>query len=86
MQEQAVGAELRGDSRVKQVMFISKAQAFADMPKQFRKVAKKLKLGNPLPDSFAVQPMNASETRQIGSSNAQAPGVATVRLTPCKAL
>lgn len=85
-QEQALGAKLRDDSLVKRVVFISRAQAFAEMPKQFRKVAKQLKLGNPLPDAFKVLPHSSSDTRQIGASVTHAPGVASVKLTPCLAV
>jgi cell division protein FtsX len=84
-QEQAVGATLRGDSLVKQVVFVSKAQALAELKKKFPGLYKAVKLPeNPLPDSFTVVPVSPSYTRQVGATVAHAPGVAMAKLAPCK--
>jgi cell division protein FtsX len=84
-QEQAVGATLRGDSLVKQVVFVSKAQALVKFKKKFPGIYEAVKpTENPLPDSFTVVPVSPSHTRQVGATVAHAPGVDTTRLAPCK--
>jgi cell division transport system permease protein len=65
-QEHAVGARLRHDSRVKQVVFISKSQAEAKMKQEFPDLYQTPLPGNPLPDSFTIVPLKASATPQIG--------------------
>jgi cell division transport system permease protein len=65
-QEQAVGVKLKGDPHVKQVIFVSKAQAEAQMRKQFPNLYTIKLPGNPLPDSFTVVPLKASYTPLIG--------------------
>ena len=85
-QEQAVDTELLADPQVKRTVFVSKAQALAEMPKRLRKISKRLKRGNPLPDAYTVWPASSSDTRQVGASIKHAPGVATVLLTPCSKL
>jgi cell division transport system permease protein len=65
-QEQAVGAKLRGDKRVKTVTFVSKAQAEAQMKKEFPDLYKTKLPSNPLPDSYKVIPFKASYTPVIG--------------------
>src|SRR5262249_52529079 len=65
-QENAVGAKLRSDKRVKHVIFVSKAQAEAKMKKEFPDLYKTKLPSNPLPDSFTVVPRQASYTPAIG--------------------
>jgi cell division transport system permease protein len=67
-QEKAVRVKLANDSRVKQVKFVSKAQAEAQMKKKFPQLYTIKLLENPLPDSYTVVPFNASNTPQIGKS------------------
>lgn len=86
-QEKLAGTKLRGDSRVKQIAFTSKAQALAEFKKRFPKIAGAAKLPeNPLPDSYTVVPVRVSETGELERSIMQShwPGVATVMLDPCK--
>ncbi len=66
-QEQAVGARLRHDPRVKQVVFVSKAEAQKKMEKQFKYMYQGgVVISNPLPDSWTVTPVRASDTPQLG--------------------
>ena len=65
-QEQAVRFKLRNDPRVKHVNFVSKAQAEAQMKKQFPNLYQIKLLSNPLPDSYTVVPVKASSTPLIG--------------------
>ena len=84
-QEQAVGMKLRRESNVKQVTFVSKAQALAELKKRNPGLFKAIKLKrNPLPDAFTVVPVTPSDTRQVSTSVEHAPGVAAVKLTPCR--
>jgi cell division protein FtsX len=84
-QEQAVGATLRGDSLVKQVVFVSKAQALAEFKKKYPVIYKAAKIAeNPLPDSYTVVPVSPSDTGRVRATVAHAPGVDTARLAPCK--
>jgi cell division protein FtsX len=84
-QEQAVGAKLRRESSVKQVTFVSKARALAELKKSNPGLYKAIKLKrNPLPDAFTVLPVTPSDTRQVSASVEHAPGVAAVKLTPCR--
>jgi cell division transport system permease protein len=76
-QEQAVRFKLGHDPRVKQVAFVSKAQAEATMKKKFPDLYKVPLIGNPLPDSYVVTPLKASFTPVIGQAirNAHYAGV-----------
>ncbi len=65
-QETLVGAKLRADSRVKKVVFVSKAQAEAQMRRKFPELYKTPLPSNPLPDSFDVSPIKAEDTAAIG--------------------
>jgi cell division transport system permease protein len=79
-QEYVVGAKLRNDPRVKQVTFISKAQAQAKMKKEFPTLYSTPLPGNPLPDSYTVVPVKAASTPLIGKDvrNGNWPGVNSV--------
>ncbi|HEY2209996.1 MAG TPA: permease-like cell division protein FtsX [Gaiellaceae bacterium] len=65
-QEQSVGARLRHDPRAKQVVFVSKAEALQKMKREFPQLFKSGLPSNPLPDSYTVVPLKASETPLIG--------------------
>jgi len=68
-QENAVGARLRQDPRVKQITFESKQQALAQMKREFPELFKAGQLpSNPLPDSYIVVPTKAAYTPVIGKS------------------
>jgi cell division transport system permease protein len=66
-QETAVQQKLQNDPRVKQVIFVSKAQAQAQMKKKFPELYKVKLLSNPLPDSYTVVPLSASDTPLLGN-------------------
>jgi cell division transport system permease protein len=66
-QEGTVGARLRNDPRVKQITFVSKAEALQQMKKQFPDMFKTGLPSNPLPDSYVVVPVKAAYTPQIGA-------------------
>jgi len=80
-QEHAVYTKLRGDRRVKQVIFVSKAQALEKMKKDFKDLTTVPLPSNPLPDSYTVVPLKGSYTPQIGKEVQQAKwaGVDNVR-------
>ena len=80
-QEQAVRQKLRSDKRVEHVIFVSKAQAAAQMKKEFPNLYTIKLLNNPLPDSYTVVPHNASSTPAIGEEvrNAGWSGVDAVK-------
>jgi cell division transport system permease protein len=65
-QEQAVQQKLQNDPRVKQVIFVSKAQAQEKMRKLYPSLYKVKLLENPLPDSYTVVPLKASDTPLLG--------------------
>jgi cell division transport system permease protein len=65
-QELAVRQKLQNDPRVKQVIFVSKAQAQEQMKKRFPQLYKVKLLENPLPDSYTVVPFQASSTPPLG--------------------
>jgi cell division transport system permease protein len=65
-QENSVGARLRQDSRVKQVVYVSKEQALAQMKRDFPKLFEAGLPSNPLPDSYVVTPLKAKFTPLIG--------------------
>ena len=65
-QELAVRQKLQNDPRVKQVIFVSKAEAEAKMRKLYPGLYKVKLLENPLPDSYTVVPFNASSTPPLG--------------------
>jgi cell division transport system permease protein len=65
-QETAVQQELQNDRRVKQVIFVSKAEAEAKMKKLYPQLYKVKLLENPLPDSYTVVPLKASDTPLLG--------------------
>jgi cell division transport system permease protein len=71
-QENYVGSRLRGDSRVKSVIFISKAQAEATMRKRFPNLYTTALPSNPLPDSYTVIPVRPNDTPLIGQDIASA--------------
>ena len=80
-QEHAVYTKLRGDQRVKQVIFVSKAQALEKMKKDFKDLTTVPLPSNPLPDSYTVVPLKGSYTPEIGKEVQQASwaGVDNVR-------
>jgi cell division transport system permease protein len=65
-QEQAVQQKLQNDPRVKQVIFVSKAEAEAQMKKQYPQLYAVKPLSNPLPDAYTVVPLKASSTPLLG--------------------
>jgi cell division transport system permease protein len=66
-QELAVGRALRHDPHVKQVVYVSKAQALADYKKNNpSEFPYHLLPGNPLPDKWVVTPTQAKYTPVIG--------------------
>ena len=85
-EERFVGTRLRQNPRIERVLFVSKAQALAEMEKKAGKLPKNFTNPNPLPDSFRVTPAQRAETGQLEASIARShwPGVATVKLKLCK--
>lgn len=65
-EETAVQQRLQNDPRVKQVIFVSKAQAQAKMKRLYPQLYKVKLLENPLPDSYTVVPLKASDTPLLG--------------------
>ena len=65
-QETAVHQRLQNDRRVKQVIFVSKAEAEAKMKKLYPQLYRVKLLENPLPDSYTVVPLKASDTPLLG--------------------
>ena len=65
-QEAAVQQKLQNDPRVKQVIFVSKAQAQERMKKLYPQLYKVKLLENPLPDSYTVVPLKPPDTPQLG--------------------
>jgi len=65
-QETAVQQKLQNDPRVKQVTFVSKAEAEAKMRKLYPQLYKVKLLENPLPDSYTVTPTKPQFTPLIG--------------------
>jgi cell division transport system permease protein len=81
-QEAAVAARLRNDPQVKQVDFVSKAEALQQMRNNFKELTNGILLpSNPLPDSYTVTPVKAAYTPLIGKKVKTAgwPAVANVR-------
>jgi cell division transport system permease protein len=80
-QEQAVQHKLLADPRVKQLTFVSKAKAEAQMKKEFPSLYQTKLIQNPLPDAYTVVPTKASYTPVIGKEVQTAgwSGVASVR-------
>ena len=80
-QEVAVGNRLRADHRVKKIVYVSKAQAEKTMKKEFPQLYSTPLPSNPLPDSWVVTPVKASDTPAIGRDVQAAhwAGVETVR-------
>jgi cell division transport system permease protein len=76
-QEIAVGNRLRADSRIKKVVYVSKAQAEKTMRKEYPDLYSTPLPSNPLPDSWVVTPVKASDTPAIGKGllAAHLPGV-----------
>jgi cell division transport system permease protein len=65
-QEHAVFAKLSSDPRAKKVIFVSKADALEKMKHDFPTLFKGGLPSNPLPDSYTVIPVKASQTPLIG--------------------
>jgi cell division transport system permease protein len=66
-QEAAVAARLRNDPQVKQVDFVSKAEALQQMRNNFKELTNGILLpSNPLPDSYTITPVKAAYTPVIG--------------------
>jgi len=65
-QETAVHQKLQNDRRVKQVIFVSKAEAEAKMKKLYPQLYRVKLLENPLPDSFTVVPRDPPDTPLLG--------------------
>jgi cell division protein FtsX len=79
-----VGTSLRNEPCVRQVAFISKAQAFAMLKKEHPKLLGAMPpgIGNPLPDSYDVTPDKPSCAAAIAAAARAAhwPGVQQVAL------
>ena len=71
-QENAVAEQLRSDSRVKNLEFVSKEQALADMRKKHPEEVKALP-SNPFPDKLRVIPRKGEYTEEIASSLSPTP-------------
>jgi cell division transport system permease protein len=71
-QEQLVGARLRSNPHVKSVVFVSKAQAAAQMRKSYPDLYQGGVTSNPLPDSWTVTPTQARYTPVLGHEICQA--------------
>jgi cell division transport system permease protein len=81
-QEHAVFTKLKSDQRVKQVIFVSKAEALKKMRHDFKDLTAGIPLpSNPLPDSYTVVPLKGAFTPEIGKEVQQAnwAGVDNVR-------
>jgi len=65
-QETAVQKKLQNDPRVKQAIFVSKAQAQERMKKIYPELYKVKLLENPLPDSYTVVPLKPPDTPLLG--------------------
>jgi cell division transport system permease protein len=65
-QENAVGVRLSHDTRVKKVVYVSKADALKTMKHQFPDLFKTGLPSNPLPDAYTVVPVKASYTPLLG--------------------
>ncbi|HET8895077.1 MAG TPA: permease-like cell division protein FtsX [Gaiellaceae bacterium] len=76
-QEAFVGQQIRLDSRVKSVVFVSKAAAEAKMRKEFPQLYKTPLPSNPLPDAWVVTPTKGEYTPMLGAKirAANYPGV-----------
>ena len=76
-QEAYVGQQIRLDSRVKTVVFVSKAQAELKMRKEFPQLYKTPLPSNPLPDAWVVTPVKGEYTPLLGAKirAANYPGV-----------
>ena len=77
-----VGAKLRREPCVRQVRFVSKAQALAEMKKKFPQLFNQAMPANPLPDSFVVTPAKPSCGPELAAAVRAAhwPGVQHVGL------
>lgn len=76
-QEAYVGQQIRLDSRVKSVVFVSKAAAESRMRKEFPQLYKTPLPSNPLPDAWVVTPTKGEYTPLLGAKirAANYPGV-----------
>jgi cell division transport system permease protein len=63
----AVRVKLESDDRVKNVRFVSKEDALAEMEKKYPELTQNLS-SNPLPASFVVDPERAEDTRAIAQT------------------
>jgi len=77
-------AELRARSTVREVRFVSKKEALAQMRRRLPELTKNLK-GNPLPDAFHVSPRRGELAPQIAAPLRDDPKVDIVRVSslPC---
>jgi cell division transport system permease protein len=80
-QEVAVVNRLRADHRDKKVVYVSKAQAEKTMRKEYPQLYSTPLTDNPLPDSWVVTPVKASDVPAIGRDvqAAHLPGVDQVK-------
>ena len=71
--EYVVGQQLRKDhTRIKKVVFVSKEKAQSDMKKKYPTLYKTPLPSNPLPDSYVITPVKASDTPILGREIQQA--------------
>jgi cell division protein FtsX len=85
-QEKLVGAKLRRDPRVEKIVFVSKAQALKEFKKHSGNPPGIFMGSNPLPDAFKIAPVQPSAAGQLDAwiTRSHWPGVATVKLQPCR--
>jgi hypothetical protein len=86
-QKERIEATLLDQPSTREVRFVSKAEALAELRKSQPELTENLH-GNPLPDSFAAGPTRGDEARSIAAAVRRAPGIEQVSLssTPCSLL
>jgi cell division transport system permease protein len=77
-EKNAVRIKLQGDSRIKSVRYVSKAEGLAKMKRESPDIVGEI-ITNPLPDKFVVTPKHGEDVGAIAASlNPPPPGVETV--------
>jgi cell division transport system permease protein len=77
-EKNAVRIKLQGDSKIKSVRYVSKAQGLAKMKRDSPDIVGEI-ITNPLPDKFVVTPKHGEDVGAIAASlNPPPPGVETV--------
>ncbi|ABZ83306.1 cell division protein ftsx, putative [Heliomicrobium modesticaldum Ice1] len=79
-QTQAVADRLRGNSRVAEVIFVSKQEAMSAMRKQVRpELLRALGEDNPFPDQFRVKAKDPNDVASLADEFGKIPGVELVK-------